>query len=189
MCPKKGIIKMEEKLRSPERIVLDNGNIFLYGEIASCVCEDIISCLTYLYLRKVDPIRVYVGSPGGSIWYGIAIYDYIRTLVDARVQIYTIGQGHVASMGGVLLQAGSTRIMQKNAFLMIHEISGLSGGRTAEKEDEIKLCKRIQEEVILEILSERSSLSKTEIKRKWLRKDWWMSAGEALELGFVDQVV
>ena len=92
-----------------------------------------------------------------------------------------------ASMGGVLLQAGTRRIMAPQSSLLIHEAQFNTSGSFGQVEDQVDYVKKLQER-ILDILAERSTLSKRQIKTRWLRKNWWLMADEALELGFVDAI-
>ena len=92
-----------------------------------------------------------------------------------------------ASMAGILLQAGDTRWVGHQAWVMIHRAAFGAFGKTYEVEDEVEFVKRIEER-ILEIFTTRSKLTKQKIKRNWDRKDWWISADEALEAHLVDEV-
>jgi ATP-dependent Clp protease, protease subunit len=134
-----------------------------------------------------EPIKLIFNSPGGSVLDGLALFDYIRELQTSDHQITTVGMGMAASMGGILLQAGQKRVMGRNAYLLIHEVGGFSLGRLSEMEDEVAFAKRVQER-LLDILAERSTLTKAQIRRNWRRKDWWLDADQALAAGFVDEV-
>jgi len=173
----------------PYKMLLKARIIIVHDNLDSMSCEDMIENMTHMIMTNREPIRVYITSPGGHVFSGLAVYDYIRTLVDAGIEVYTIGQGYVASMGGILLQAGSKRIMQKNAWMMIHEVSSLNFGKTSELKDEAKFCERLQRETLFKILAERSAMSMTQIKKRCLRKDWWMNAKEVFELGFCDEII
>jgi ATP-dependent protease ClpP protease subunit len=92
-----------------------------------------------------------------------------------------------ASMAGILLQAGDTRWIGQQAWLMIHRAAFGAYGKTFEIEDEVKFVKRVEER-ILDIFTSRSQLTRNKIKRNWERKDWWISAEEAVDLKLVDEV-
>ena len=92
-----------------------------------------------------------------------------------------------SAMAGRLLQAGDTRWIGHQAWLMIHRAAFGAIGKTFEVEDEVRLVKRIEER-ILDIFTSRSELTKVKIKRNWDRKDWWIDADEAVKLGLVDEV-
>ena len=133
------------------------------------------------------PIKLIFNSPGGSVLDGLALFDYLRELEADGHPITTVGMGMAASMGGVLLQAGSHRVIGRNAYMLIHEVSSIGWGKTSELEDEVAFVKRLQDR-LLDILAERSTMTRTQIARRWKRKDWWLDAGEALRYGFVDEV-
>jgi ATP-dependent Clp protease protease subunit len=134
-----------------------------------------------------DPITVVFNSQGGSVIYGLAIYDFLRGLSRQGIPIRTVGIGEVASMGGVLLQAGDERILTPHAWMLIHEVSSIAAGKTSEVSDDLKFQTRLQDQC-LEILSKRSKLSKAAIKKKWKKTDWWLVAQEAVADGFADRV-
>lgn len=134
-----------------------------------------------------ENLKIVFNSPGGSVVDGLALYDFIQELKDAGHNVETVALGWAASMGGILLQAGHTRVMGRNAYMLIHEVSSINIGKTSEMEDELKFTKRLQDR-LLDILAERSTLSKNQIRQRWKRKDWWLDASEALDYGFVDEI-
>lgn len=135
------------------------------------------------------PITVDLNSPGGSITDGLAIFDQIMRMRRGGTHVTTRATGLCASMAAVLLQAGDERIMDKRAKILIHEGSATLQGTfsVGEQEDFREFSDMLKEE-LLDILAERSTLSKRAIKTKWRRKDWYLGSDEALRLGFVDRV-
>ena len=133
------------------------------------------------------PITIVFNSPGGDVFDGLALYDVIKELRESGHHVTTVARGMAASMGGVLLQAGNERIIGKNAWMMIHEVSGMSYGKTSEVEEQNKFAKRVQDR-LLDILAERSTLTKKKIGRNWKKTDWWLDADEVVKLGFADKV-
>jgi ATP-dependent Clp endopeptidase proteolytic subunit ClpP len=134
-----------------------------------------------------DPITVVLNSPGGYVHSGLALYDFLRGLSADGIHITTVGMGYVASMGGILLQAGDTRILSPNAWMLIHEVAGGAFGKSSEVEDEMKFVKR-QQAQCLNILASRAKMKKADIAKKWKRKDWWLQADECIRHGFADKV-
>lgn len=140
--------------------------------------------------RRLAPgcdITIVFNSPGGDVVDGMAFWDYLQATKRAGHHLTTISYGYAASMAGILLQAGTTRILGKESWLMIHEASFAAHGKTGEVEDTVDWVKRVQDR-ILDIFAERSTHSRSAIKRKWTRKDWWLSSEDALDWGFVDEV-
>jgi ATP-dependent Clp endopeptidase proteolytic subunit ClpP len=159
-----------------------------YGEVgAVSVAKALTELGIWARRDPTQPIKLIFNSPGGSVFDGLALFDYLTELRSDGHQITTVGMGMAASMGGVLLQAGSHRVLAPNAYMLIHEVSSLAWGGASELEDEVAFVKRLQDR-ILDILAERSTMTRQQIARKWKRKDWWLDAPEALKLGFVDEV-
>jgi ATP-dependent protease ClpP protease subunit len=134
-----------------------------------------------------QPITLTINSPGGNVFDGFALCDFLEMLKKRGHKIITLGIGMQASMGGILLQAGDERIMTKRSWFHIHEVQGLSHGSYSQREDDMKLNSRLQEQA-LDLLCSKSKMTKTGIKKKWKYKDWWMDADDALAAGFIDRI-
>jgi ATP-dependent Clp endopeptidase proteolytic subunit ClpP len=159
-----------------------------YGEVSPGMVLDAMTELGRWARRDpAEPIRLIFNSPGGTLWDGLALFDYILELRSLGHVVETVALGRAASMGGILLQAGTTRIMGANAWMLLHEVSSATFGTTAEMTDDLAFTSRLQDRCV-ELLAHRSNLTARQIKAKWKKKDWWLSASEALELGFVDVV-
>ncbi len=164
---------------------------FLYrfnGEVSGSTVRGCIQKLTEWH--RISPkcdIEIIFSSPGGSIIDGFELFDHIQQLRNEGHHITTGTLGYAASMAGILLQAGDTRWVGQQAWLMIHRAAFGAYGKTFEIEDEVKFIKRIEER-ILDIFTSRSKLTTNKIKRNWDRKDWWISADESIDLGLVDEV-
>jgi len=134
-----------------------------------------------------DAITIAINSQGGAVMDGFALYDYIQTLKKRGHRVTTVGLGMVASMGGILLQAGDERVMSSRCWLLIHEVQGIVAGSFAEMEDDMKFNERLQNQS-LDILCRNSTFSRKQIINRWKRKDWWLDANEALKGGFIDRI-
>lgn len=158
------------------------------GSVKSCMTE----LQTWSRLSPGCPIEVIFTSPGGDVIAGFALFDFLKSLQRPSGDrpahtVTTTALGMAASMAGILLQAGGTRVMTKESWLMIHEASFGAHGKIGEVEDTVEWVKRVQLR-ILDIFAERSKLSKATIARKWKRKDWWLSSDQALAAGFIDEI-
>jgi len=181
-----------EKAREAERDRLLNDDHQRVYRFDSGVSEksvaDAVKKLTLW--SRTDPgcaMTIIFDSPGGNIFDGFHLYDAIIGLRAKGHNVTTIGQGMAASMAGVLLQAGDTRVLTPQAALLIHEASFWAIGSYGQVKDEVELVEKLQDR-ILTIFADRSHLTKRQIAARWKRKDWWMLADEALRHGFVDEI-
>lgn len=139
-------------------------------------------------------ITIVFSSPGGSVIAGLALFDHVRLLQTQGHHVTTVSLGYAASMAGILLQVGDERVMSRESWLLIHQGSAGAAGSMGEIEDTVNWYKRIDER-ILDIFYSRSHegtperpLSRATIKKRYERKDWWLSSDEALRHGFCDRV-
>jgi ATP-dependent Clp endopeptidase proteolytic subunit ClpP len=132
-------------------------------------------------------LTIVFNSPGGAVIDGLALYDFLSQLKSEGHKIKTVARGMAASMGGVLLQAGDERVIGANAHILVHEITTGMIGKFSEIEDEVLFCKMLQER-ILSILARRSTLTEKQIRSRWNRRDWWISATSAVEIGLADSI-
>lgn len=179
--------EIELRLRGYRAHPLNNRSYNFWGGVGAKSAAECVYQLGIWANQSNDPISVIFNSPGGSVIDGLALYDYIKELQAGGVPVNTHSIGMAASMGGVLLQAGGVRTMGANAYLLIHEVSSGAGGKMTELEDEIEFLRRLQDRLVL-ILAERSTMTARQIKSRWKRKDWWLGAAEAMELGFIDEI-
>ncbi len=141
-----------------------------------------------LFLEADDPekdVSVYVNSPGGVITDGLAIYD---TMQYIKPQVQTICVGMAASMGAVLLAAGSEgkRVSLPNSKIMIHQPHGGLRGTASDIEIHAKEILKDRER-LNEILAHHTGKTLEQIKEDSDR-DKFMSADEALEYGLIDKI-
>jgi ATP-dependent Clp endopeptidase proteolytic subunit ClpP len=140
----------------------------------------------------IDPtcdMTIIFNSPGGSVIDGMSLFDYIRFMRSKGHNVTIIALGMAASMAGILLQAGTTRVMAKGSWLLIHEVAFSVSGKVGEVEDEYKFGLRLKEQAA-SIFVERSGgkLTRAALEKGWKRTDWWISPDEALKLGLIDEV-
>ena len=180
---------IKEEKRAREKAADDENFLYRFGsEVSGGSVTSCIKKLTeWSRLNPKCDIEVIFSSPGGSIIDGFELFDFMQHLRSKGHRITTGTLGYAASMAGILLQAGDTRWIGQQAWLMIHRASFGAYGKTFEIEDEVKFIKRIEERV-LDIFTSRSNLTRNKIKRNWERKDWWISAEQAVDLQLVDEV-
>ncbi|HOB15803.1 MAG TPA: ATP-dependent Clp endopeptidase proteolytic subunit ClpP [Defluviitoga sp.] len=161
--------------------------VFLGFVINDDVANLIIAQL--LFLESQDPdkdISLYINSPGGSVTAGLAIYD---TMMYVKPDISTICIGQAASMGAVLLAAGSKgkRYSLPNSRIMIHQPWGGAEGSAADIQIHAREILRIRND-LNNILSTHTGQPFEKIERDTDR-DFFMNAQEALNYGLIDKVI
>lgn len=159
--------------------------------------RSVTQCINTLsYWSRTQPncdMEIRFTSPGGDITFGFVLYDYIQELKRSGHNVTTSTLGMAASMASALLQAGSKRTMGKEAWLVIHEGSFGAGGSAGEVEDAVEWYRRLRDrlaDIYLEGMARggKKAMTKTEFKKKWSRRDWFISSDEALKLGLVDEL-
>jgi ATP-dependent Clp protease protease subunit len=159
--------------------------------LGSVVTDDVANLITaqLLYLESEDPerdISFYINSPGGSVTAGLAIYD---TMQYIRPQISTLCVGQAASMGAVLLAAGTKgkRFALPHARIMIHQPLGGFQGQAADIDIQAREILRMREE-LNNILTKHTGQSLKKIEKDTDR-DMFMTGKQAQEYGLVDDVI
>lgn len=164
------------------------GKFHLVGNVDTHTATGLADAIDlYSELTPGGDIEIHIHSPGGYVFSGFAIYDHLIHTQNQGHYVTTVAHGYAASMAGIILQAGQTRIMTPDAYMMIHEISTGAIGKLSELTDEAKLSARLQER-LFDKLAERSTLTARQIRNRVARKDWWLDADEALGYGFVDEI-
>ena len=184
-------IQLDDKLDFISRKEASDERNFLYRFNDKVSKDTVRHCMeTLTEWHRLDSecaIEIIFSSPGGSIIDGFELFDFLQDLRNKGHHLTTGTLGYAASMVGVLLQAGDIRWVGQQAWIMIHRAAFGAWGKTYEIEDEVKFIQRIEER-ILAIFTSRSNLTKNKIKRNWDRKDWWISADEALTMNLVDEI-
>lgn len=158
--------------------------VFLNGEVNMHSANLIVAQL--LFLESEDPdkeISLYINSPGGEVYSGLAIYDTMQYL---KAPVNTICVGLAASMGAVLLTAGKKRMALPHSRIMIHQPLGGAQGQAADIEIQAKEILKLRE-VINEILMKHTGRTKAEIEAATDR-DRFFDPLEAKEFGLIDTV-
>ncbi|HKK93973.1 MAG TPA: ATP-dependent Clp endopeptidase proteolytic subunit ClpP [Longimicrobiales bacterium] len=168
------------------RLLMDR-IVFLGSGVNDAVANIIVAQL--LFLDAEDPerdIHMYINSPGGSVYAGMAIYD---TMQHIRAPVSTYCVGMAASMGAVLLTAGAEgkRGALPNARIMIHQPSGGSQGTAADIEIQAKEILDIRER--LNNILHRHTGRPIEKIADDIDRDRFMSPEEAVDYGLIDRVL
>jgi ATP-dependent Clp protease protease subunit len=161
--------------------------IFLGGQINDAVADVVMAQLIFLeYEDPTKDITLYINSPGGYVSSGLAIYDTMRFI---RPNVSTICIGQAASMGAVLLAAGTPgkRFALPHSKIMIHQPIGGASGQASDIIIHAKEILRIKKD-LSQLLATHTGKSADTIYKDTDR-DNFMSALEAKEYGIVDDVL
>lgn len=167
--------------------LLNDRIIFLGEEVNSHTANLVVAQLLFLaHQDDKRDIKLYINSPGGSVYDGLAIIDTIDYI---KPDVETIGIGLQASMGAMLLSAGTKgkRFALPNSRIMIHQPSSGTQGKITDQEIALKegvyLKKRLAE-----IFAKNTGKDLKQVEKD-MDRDNWMSATEALKYGIIDKVI
>jgi len=161
--------------------------IFVGTPIDDQVANVVVAQLLYLSREDADrEISMYINSPGGQIYAGLAIYDTMRMIPN---KISTVAVGVTASFGTVLLAAGTKgqRYSLPHATIHMHQPLGGAQGQASDIEIQAKEILRLKSR-LNEILAE-STGQKLEVIERDTERDFYLNAQQAVEYGLVDKVL
>jgi ATP-dependent Clp protease protease subunit len=167
--------------------LLNERIIFLGTPVDDQIANLIVAQL--LHLESEDPdkdISIYINSPGGQVYSGLAIYD---TMQFIKPDVQTICVGIAMSMGAVILAGGAAgkRMALPNAKILIHQVSGGFQGQATDIEiaarETIALKRRLEEIIAHHTGQELEKISHD------MERDYFMTANEANEYGIIDRVI
>jgi len=167
--------------------LLNERIIFLGTQVDDQIANLIVAQL--LHLESEDPdkdISIYINSPGGSVYAGLAIYD---TMQFVKPDIQTICVGIAMSMGALLLAGGAEgkRMALPNAKILIHQVSGGFQGQATDIEiaarETIALKRRLEE-----IIAHHSGQDIEKVSKD-MERDYFLTSQEADEYGIIDRVI
>lgn len=161
--------------------------IFLGEDVNERTASLVVAQMLFLEAEDSNKdIKLYINSPGGSVYDGLAIYD---TMQHLKCDISTIGIGMQASMGAFLLSCGTKgkRFLLPHATVMIHQPSAGTRGKVSDMEIDLKEGIRLKK-LLNEILAKNTG-QKVETIEKDSDRDNWMTAEEAKKYGLVDKIL
>ena len=168
-------------------LLLRNRIIFLGTPINAQVANLIVAQLLYLNSEDPEaPIQMYINSPGGEIYAGLAIYDTMQMLINP---IRTIAVGVTASFGTVLLTAGTKgeRYALPNSTIHLHQPLGGAQGQATDIEIQARQILKLKS-LITSMLSKHTG-QPLEVIEHDTDRDIYMAANEAVKYGLVDHVL
>lgn len=182
--------------------------ITFFGEIKSSTVEDAIKDIAKINANDLDysekcrqwaienrqepaavlltPIRFYLSTGGGTCYDGMALHDVIEA---SRTPIEMICTGKIMSMGIVVALGSKVRKAYRNTTFMIHQVQGISIGSLREMEDTVAEASR-NNDMLFRIIKEKTSITDAQLNDVVQnRKDWFLTAEEALKLGIVTEII
>lgn len=168
-------------------LLLRNRILFLGIPIDNHVANVIVAQLLYLSNEDADaPITMYINSPGGQVYAGLAIYDTMQMISNP---INTVAVGVTASFGTVLLTAGTPgqRFALPHATVHLHQPLGGAQGQATDIEIQANEILRLRKQ-LNGILANHTGQSEERVKED-TERDYWLTAKDAVEYGLVDKVL
>lgn len=130
------------------------------------------------------PIWLHILSGGGDVFPGLSVAGQIPNL---SAPVYSIIEGYTASAATLISMACPRRFIQRDAFLLIHQVSAAAWGTYNQIRDEVHLLDMLMDRLI-EFYRAHSKLPRRKL-RQMLQRDTWLDAQEALKAGFVDEII
>lgn len=132
---------------------------------------------------KAPSIKLFIHSYGGSVFSGVAAMDAIKA---TKVPVTTIVNGGCASAGTFLSVVGDERLISRNSYMLIHQLSSYHWGNFEQLIDDMKNSKELMK-MIKRVYIEHTNIPQKKLK-KILKKDLWFNAERCIELGLADGI-
>ena len=176
-------------MKKMEQLFLEKRAVYLWGVVDDKSARDIVSKLLLLDADKPgEEIKFFINSPGGMVTSGMVMYDTMRLI---KSPVSTICMGLAASMGSILLSAGTKgrRYIYPHGEVMIHQpsLGGYFQATSADIEIQANQIRKTKE-IGAKILAENCGKTVEQIMRDFDR-DYWMDATESVSYGIVDHVL
>jgi ATP-dependent Clp protease protease subunit len=171
-------------------LCIDESIIYLHGDIMLGNLFDFISKSRAILAnrpeeKKLDPINLLLNSNGGDVYEALGIIDYIETL---SVPVNVIARGRAMSAAAMILCCGTgIRAASKNTTVMVHEASAEIFGKTTDIKVQADHIDALEED-FYKMMALKTKHDE-EFWRKACRKDYYMTAAKAFELGLIDKII
>jgi len=172
-----------------------NNKIYFYSEVTRPKIMVLNKTLTNLNTNLINQanmlqqsleanIHLHINSFGGSVFAGLSAMDYIK---ESTVPVVTVVEGCAASAATLMSVVGTHRVIRKNSFMLIHQLSSGMWGKYEEMKDAMQnndLFMRI----IADVYEEHTKIPKKKLK-EILKRDLWLDAETCLDYGMVDEII
>jgi ATP-dependent protease ClpP protease subunit len=138
---------------------------------------------------KFSPIVINICSPGGELYAGLGMYDLIKAYDEnPKYDITVVVDGYAASMATIIMLGCKKRISSKNSSFLVHSASSFVFGKINDVTDDVDELKRV-DKICKEIYMSSTKLTEEKLQEiDKYRKDWWMSADEALKYKIITEI-
>jgi ATP-dependent protease ClpP protease subunit len=176
-------------------VVAEENRIYFYAPVTESTVLDLnkmlrsldieMQCLSVRFSGASFPIELHIHSGGGDLFSGLAAVDTIRTV---KTPIHTYVDGSAASAATLMSLAGDKRLIYKNSFMLIHQLSSMMMEGTHEEfKDEFENQQRLMNR-IKTLYREKVKMAGA-VLDELLKHDLWLDSDKCLEYGLVDEVL
>lgn len=169
---------------------MEQGILVLDGEIDQGEAYNFYTKALFMEMTQkliTRPLWVILNSPGGHVNHGFAIYDSVRILINKGREVNILGLGLVASMGTVIMQAGTRRFATPHTQFLIHQISEFIPFFMSEEvnqlTDRATEAQRLNN-IVMKVIADRSGIDLEELKKLCHKTDYWIDPEGAMKFGF-----
>lgn len=137
---------------------------------------------------KFEPphIKLYLSTFGGSAYDGFGLHDIIKKS-ETPIDVYCVGK--IMSVGVFIMLGAKNRYAYENTTFMIHQVSGWAIGETERIKENLEECERLCDKYF-SIITENTNITREKLEEiKTMKKDWYINAFEALELGLITKIL
>lgn len=135
---------------------------------------------------ELTPITFMLSTYGGNCYDGLALYD---TLAHSSTPVEVVCSGKIMSMGIIILLASNVRKAYRNTTFMIHQVSGVAFGTLRELEESVEEVNRINN-MLFNIIREKTKITQEQLDDVLkYKRDWFITAEEALNLGIITEII
>ena len=168
------------------RLMMDR-ILFLSGEVCSDTMDTLVAQLLFLDAQSHEPIKLYINSGGGECYSGLELVSVMRTI---KSPVHTIVLGCAASMGAVIASSGEKgfrKALPYSRFMIHQPSSGVGYSTFKDQQIHLREMERLKWD-LYEVLAANSGKTSEEIEQLCDR-DNWMKAEEAINFGFLDEII
>jgi len=167
--------------------LLKNRTLVLHGELNEELCNKVCKKLVYLQIKKAKEVHIVLNSVGGEVYHGLLIFNTLEDLKKRKIKVFIEARGLCASMGVWILMGGSERISSKYTRFLLHETSSFTYGKVSEMKEGVEELEKLNL-MLDEIIVNRTKISLSKLQKNTRKREWWLSAEEALQNGLIDRI-